>query len=168
MTDEKNTEVTLPEQDKLACDQTISRKEFLATVLKRATLAGALMIAPQVVDKFLVPPVYALNSTTHFHDTTPHTDTSPFHDQGTNPFQDHGTGTFQDHGTGGFHDTSSESDTNNFHDHGTGGFHDTDSESDTGTFHDNSGTGVFHDSGNERLQRNNRVNDDDHVGDDWG
>lgn len=81
MTDEKFP--TSDAENKPACDQKISRKDFLAAVVKRATLAGALLIAPQVVDKFLVPPVYALNSTSHFHDTTPHTDTSPLHDAGT-------------------------------------------------------------------------------------
>ena len=72
----------------LACDPTVSRKEFLETLVRRATIAGALLAAPKVLDKFLVPPVYALNSTTHFHDTSVHTDTTPAHDR-TDPFLDH-------------------------------------------------------------------------------
>lgn len=42
-----------------SCDPSLDRKQFLAMVVKRAGLAGALLLAPKVVDSFLVPPVYA-------------------------------------------------------------------------------------------------------------
>ena len=42
----------------------LTRKDFLALVLKRATIAGVIVAAPKVVDKFLVPPVYAAASLT--------------------------------------------------------------------------------------------------------
>ena len=57
----KNTE-------KVACDLKLSRKEFLADVLKKAVLAGTIVAAPKVLDKFLIPPVYAANSTNTFAD----------------------------------------------------------------------------------------------------
>lgn len=47
-----------PEQSQ-SSDPSVSRKQFLELVLKRAGLAGALLIAPKVVDSFLVPPAYA-------------------------------------------------------------------------------------------------------------
>jgi hypothetical protein len=51
----------------------MSRKEFLETVIKRATIAGAVIAAPKVVDKFLVPPAYAAVSlTTPIHSPHPH------------------------------------------------------------------------------------------------
>ncbi len=66
----------MSEQDKIqtaegterACDPRMSRKEFLGNVLKKAALAGTIVAAPKVLDKFLVPPVYALSSTQHFAD----------------------------------------------------------------------------------------------------
>lgn len=55
--------------DRPACDPTLSRKEFLTKLVQTAAVAGSLIAAPKVIDKFLVPPAHALNSTQHFHDT---------------------------------------------------------------------------------------------------
>jgi hypothetical protein len=43
-------------------DQSLTRQEFLAKVIKGAALTGGLLAAPQVLDKFLVPKVYASSS----------------------------------------------------------------------------------------------------------
>ncbi|GEM_PF-2056636 len=64
----------LASSDEPSCDSHLSRKEFLRTVIRRAAVAGAILAAPRVVDKFLVPPVYAGGSTGK-HDTG-HGDTS--------------------------------------------------------------------------------------------
>jgi len=42
-----------------SCEPSLSRKEFVALVLKRATAAGTIIAAPRVVDKFLVQPAEA-------------------------------------------------------------------------------------------------------------
>lgn len=42
----------------------MSRQEFLASVIKNAAIAGTVVAAPKVVDKFLVPPAYAAGSLT--------------------------------------------------------------------------------------------------------
>lgn len=64
-----------------ACDATLSRKEFLTKLVQRAAVAGSLIAAPQIVDKFLVPPAQALSSTTSAHDSTnAHDQTQHFHD----------------------------------------------------------------------------------------
>lgn len=42
-----------------ASDLSLSRKQFLRLVIERAGPVGALMVAPVVIDKFLVPPVKA-------------------------------------------------------------------------------------------------------------
>jgi len=42
-----------------ACDQALSRKEFLNKVLKGAAITGGLLVAPLVLDKFLVQAVAA-------------------------------------------------------------------------------------------------------------
>jgi hypothetical protein len=47
----------------VACDSKLSRQEFIAAVLKKAVLAGTIVAAPRVLDKFLIPPVYASGST---------------------------------------------------------------------------------------------------------
>ena len=70
MTENQNPQIPGIKAEKPACDPSISRKEFLEAVVRRATIAGVLLAAPVVVDKFLVPPVYAANSTTNFHDST--------------------------------------------------------------------------------------------------
>jgi hypothetical protein len=50
--------------DGSACtDCRCTRKEFLDRILKRTLLVGAVLSAPKVVDKFLVPPAYAMPST---------------------------------------------------------------------------------------------------------
>jgi hypothetical protein len=53
-----------PDESQASSVQGMSRKEFLTTVVKGAAVAGVIVAAPKVVDKFLVPPVYAANSTT--------------------------------------------------------------------------------------------------------
>ncbi len=50
--------------DKESAVSGMTRKEFLQKVVKRAAIAGAVVAAPKVVDKFLVPPVYAKVSLT--------------------------------------------------------------------------------------------------------
>ena len=50
--------------DKDSAVPNMTRKEFLALVVKRATIAGAIVAAPQIADKFLVPPAYAAVSRT--------------------------------------------------------------------------------------------------------
>jgi hypothetical protein len=52
-----------------ACDESLSRKEFLTKLVQKAALAGSLVAAPKIIDKFLVPPALAVNSTQHFHDS---------------------------------------------------------------------------------------------------
>jgi len=111
--EEGNKNLPQDPQSELACDNSISRKEFLATLVKRAAVAGTLVAAPKILDHFLVPPAYARSSTNHRQDTghsdTAHNDTgsidtgdsdlnqtSPFHDQGTDPFHDLGTSPFHD------------------------------------------------------------------------
>jgi hypothetical protein len=42
-----------------SCDPTYTRKEFVALVIKRAGIAGAVICAPKVVDKFFLPPAQA-------------------------------------------------------------------------------------------------------------
>ncbi|MGH9548217.1 MAG: hypothetical protein ACRD3W_02535 [Terriglobales bacterium] len=93
--------------DRQACDARVSRKEFLTTLIKRATLAGALLAAPKVVDKFLVPPAYAATSTTHFHDTTGSADTNHFNDGVTSHFHDGTSPVHDGEGTNHFHDSTS-------------------------------------------------------------
>ncbi len=67
--------------NKPACDATLSRKDFLTKLVQRAAVAGSLIAAPKIIDKFLVPPAQALNSTTTVHDTAgPHDATQHFHD----------------------------------------------------------------------------------------
>ncbi len=58
-----------------ACDNSLSRKEFLTKLVQKAALAGSLVAAPKIIDKFLVPPALAINSTQSVHDSTQH-----FHD----------------------------------------------------------------------------------------
>jgi hypothetical protein len=63
-----------------ACDSRVSRKEFLTTLVRRATLAGAILAAPKVIDKFLVPPAMAVTSTSAFSDTGNVNDTNAHSD----------------------------------------------------------------------------------------
>jgi len=46
-----------------SCDPAITRKDFLSKVIKGAALTGGLLVAPKVLDKFLIQPVYASAST---------------------------------------------------------------------------------------------------------
>lgn len=64
---------------KVACDATLSRKDFLAKLVQRAAVAGSLIAAPKIIDKFLIPPAYAVNSTTQVHDSVTG-DTGNHHD----------------------------------------------------------------------------------------
>jgi len=47
-------------QEKPSADLTISRKEFIRKVLKKGAIAGALLAAPKIIDRFLVPPANAM------------------------------------------------------------------------------------------------------------
>lgn len=47
------------QQGASSCDRMLNRKQFLEMVVKRAGPVGALLVAPVIVDKFLVPPVSA-------------------------------------------------------------------------------------------------------------
>jgi hypothetical protein len=42
-----------------SCDPAYSRKEFFALVIKRAAVAGVVICAPKIVDKFFLPPAEA-------------------------------------------------------------------------------------------------------------
>lgn len=54
---------TVKVSDSPSSDKSISRKEFVRLVLKRGAIAGAIVAAPKIIDKFLVPPVHAGTST---------------------------------------------------------------------------------------------------------
>src|SRR4051812_32159363 len=45
-----------------ACDKSLTRKEFVTVVLKRAAIAGGVLAAPKVLDKFLIPAAWAFGS----------------------------------------------------------------------------------------------------------
>ncbi len=64
--DEKESEMdrhdVKPDAEKPACTPGVTRKEFLAKVLKRSAIAGSLLAAPAILDKFMIPPVYAAAS----------------------------------------------------------------------------------------------------------
>lgn len=45
--------------ERQSSDPGISRKDFIRRVLKRGALAGALLAAPRIVDRFVVPPAKA-------------------------------------------------------------------------------------------------------------
>jgi hypothetical protein len=42
-----------------SCDVSLSRAEFIAKILKRGAIAGAILAAPAVIDRFVVPPAVA-------------------------------------------------------------------------------------------------------------
>jgi hypothetical protein len=50
-------------QASASCEPTLSRKEFVAFVLKRAGVVGTIIAAPKVVDKYLVRPAEAKAAT---------------------------------------------------------------------------------------------------------
>ena len=58
-----------------SCEPALSRQEFLAMVVKRGVIAGALIAAPKIIDAFLVPPAHAMMYTGAM-DTAPGTDTT--------------------------------------------------------------------------------------------
>jgi len=61
--------------DARSCEPSLSRQEFLTLVLKRGSLAGAILAAPKIVDAFLVPPAHAMMYTGGG-DTAPGIDTT--------------------------------------------------------------------------------------------
>lgn len=63
MRQDNQENVTVKNGDSPASDKSISRKEFVRLVLKRGAIAGAIVAAPKIIDKFLVPPVHAGTST---------------------------------------------------------------------------------------------------------
>lgn len=61
MSSDQKPEDTRCEQPDVSCDPSMSRKEFVALVLKRGAITGAILAAPRVLDKFLVAPGLAAN-----------------------------------------------------------------------------------------------------------
>jgi hypothetical protein len=55
-------------------DGHIGRGQFIALILKRAALAGAILSAPKIIDKFLIPPAWAFGSSCNTADTTQYHD----------------------------------------------------------------------------------------------
>lgn len=45
-----------------SCDKSMDRAAFIQKVLKGAALTGGALAAPKILDKFLIPPAYAGNS----------------------------------------------------------------------------------------------------------
>ncbi len=45
-----------------ACDPTLSRSQFIKMLVERATVAGALIAAPVIVDSFIAPQAVAAAS----------------------------------------------------------------------------------------------------------
>lgn len=56
----EETKITI---DQTSADPSLSRKEFIQKAVKGATLAAGAVVAPQIIDKFLVPKAYAQTST---------------------------------------------------------------------------------------------------------
>ncbi len=63
----------------------LTRKEFFASVLKKASQAGALTAGAMLVDSFLAPPVYAQGSTGPNGCTESGCGDAPFQPSGTCP-----------------------------------------------------------------------------------
>jgi hypothetical protein len=134
-------------QAKPACDNTVSRKEFLSSVLKRAALAGTLLAAPKIIDQFLIPPVYAASSTNPEQDTgssdTGSTDTGSG-DTGSGDTGGGDTGTVDTANNDTIRSDTGSGDTRHAVDC-TSPFHDLN----TNPFHDHGATNPFHDCINE-------------------
>jgi hypothetical protein len=63
----ESPEDKLVQGDSPSCEPGMSRRQFVALVLKRAAVAGAILAAPKVVDKFLVAPAEArMRTSTRF------------------------------------------------------------------------------------------------------
>jgi hypothetical protein len=56
---EHETLSNIKESDAASSDPTLTRKQFIEKVVKGAAITGGAMIAPRIIDKFLVPPAYA-------------------------------------------------------------------------------------------------------------
>jgi len=69
MENEINKFQELTSAEEPSCDPTVSRKEFLQKILKGAAVAGTLLAAPKVLDKFLIPAAYATTSSCNTADT---------------------------------------------------------------------------------------------------
>lgn len=61
-----------------ACDESLTRKEFIRKVVTRSVVAGTLVVGARISDKFLVPPAFAAASQGIV--TNPQLDTDPFAD----------------------------------------------------------------------------------------
>lgn len=48
--------------DNTSSDVALTRKEFIKRTLRGAAAAGAVIAAPAILDKFLIPPVYAIGT----------------------------------------------------------------------------------------------------------
>lgn len=64
------TEFENEEANEKASDPTLTRQEFLLKIVKAAAIAGGVLAAPKVIDKFLVPPALASSSTGLFTDSS--------------------------------------------------------------------------------------------------
>lgn len=63
MDDQHQQELTREEApDNKSSDAALTRKEFLKRSLRGAATAGAIIAAPAIIDKFLIPPVYAIGT----------------------------------------------------------------------------------------------------------
>jgi hypothetical protein len=62
MTSKSGLEGTAGNESIASCDPAMTRKEFVSMVLKRGAIAGAILSAPAVIDKFLVSPACAMAS----------------------------------------------------------------------------------------------------------
>ncbi len=63
MSQDEHNRKKLSEVDEVpSCDPAVSRKEFLRRTLAPVIAAGAVLAVPRILDKFLVPPVYAAYS----------------------------------------------------------------------------------------------------------
>ncbi len=65
MTRDKKSDDHADQEERNSCAPNLSRKDFMALVLKRAAITGSVLAAPKIVDKFLVPPANALTTSSH-------------------------------------------------------------------------------------------------------
>lgn len=49
-------------ESQTACDPTFTRSQFVRKLVEKATIAGALVIVPSIVDSFVAPPAIAKTS----------------------------------------------------------------------------------------------------------
>lgn len=71
MSSKSSSEDALSDDSVISCDPVMSRKAFVAMVLKRGAIAGAVLAAPAVIDKFLVAPACAAMTSATGGETAP-------------------------------------------------------------------------------------------------